>query len=151
MFLLVLCWDWNLNIPKIYIVVTCIALLVLRPCVNHNKLCNNVFSWVEYSKGRAVAMNDSDRVVICDQFKDIGWSLMFNKSFCSYSFFGTKALRETKLIEFSLLLVSKRMREGKLIWLKFNDNTSQHYQGFLYYTSCHSLFTYIQELLVSCL
>lgn len=86
-----------------YIVVTCITLLVLWPCVNHNKLCNNVFSWVEYGRGRAVAMNDSDRVVIRDQFKDIGRSLMFNKSFCSYTFFGTKALRETKLIEFLCL------------------------------------------------
>lgn len=52
--------------------------------------------------------------------KDYGCSHMFNKSFCSYTFFGTEALRETNLIEFSPLLVTKRMREGKLIWLMFN-------------------------------
>lgn len=45
---------------------------------------------------------------------------MFNDSFCSYSFFVTEALRETNLIEFSQVLVSKRMREGKQIWLMSN-------------------------------
>lgn len=47
---------------------------------------------------------------------------MFNKSFCSYSFFVTEVegMRETDVIEFSHVLVSKRMREGKLIWLMSN-------------------------------
>lgn len=47
-----------------HIVVTCITLLVLRPCVNHNKLLNNASSWVEQIIGRAVAMNDSNKDVI---------------------------------------------------------------------------------------
>lgn len=143
-------WDWHLSIPEMHIVVTCITLLVLRPCVNHNKLWNNASSWVEHSVGWAIAMNDGNKDVIVIGIKIMGLHICLTNPFAA-SFFVTEALRETNLIEFSQVLVSKGWEKESKFGSCLICSYLTTFSGIFILHLLSQPLTYIQELLVSCL